>query len=755
MSPKKKKSNKSSSDEQSSVGKYVPGAVYVDDPSNRGENFPPLARANQAGVRPQQSATPDATQSLSSAPVQPRVPLKQVATLPRSSSMRQQPHRQQQGSSSSTSVWGSQRQQPHRQQQGSSSSTSVWGSQRQPQPPQQQAASSGPPVPLAPQLGLVLRQAQADTAVTHGTSAAQSSVASTAAVPKQNFKSIPMASYDTTSMAKHYPPGKFTSTIRSTSTHRSRQAPRRDHSRRCRTRVCVSPHGTLHLIKLILCRNNGQKAARSDVRSLEDKVIANISRNYTKDETKLPLRPAFGKKGKAINLLANYVEITTPSGGASDVLRTYDVQFVKYHDNTVSGQPAGRKLRRFVELLIKDHFGQHEHVIATDYSRTLVTHAELQLREDATYKVQYKDDQGSLFPRFDATFTVKAKHPLQYSDLLAYLSAEKTDQKVATYAKEPIVQALNIVLGFHPKTDTTATFSIGANKHFGFAPQTLQAHGLGEGLEALRGYFVSVRLATLRPLLNIQVKYAACLHHGPLVHLMNDLGLGNLPRLHRQLSKVRVEVTYSAEYSTPATPIPRFRTIYGLAKPHAWKDLDHPPIIRKEYGSPHDVDFYNDETKSYISVATFFKHACTVVYGNQTRSKLNGGQSEEMLKFSLQTPAYNASVITSFGLQAMGITPTANKTLADFGIGVGKSLVPAPGRVLSAPVLGYHDRQSARPREKPRLRDITPRNGSWNLSYVKFIDAKPMKKCGVIVVVDEGVPDPQDLGTFRWRIGDC
>lgn len=57
--------------------------------------------------------------------------------------------------------------------------------------------------------------------------------------------------------------------------------------------------------------------------------------------------------------------------------------------------------------------------------------------------------------------------------------------------------------------------SVGANKHFSLEPNGMEKASLGNGLEVLRGFFISVRAATARVLLNVQVKYMACFKDVP------------------------------------------------------------------------------------------------------------------------------------------------------------------------------------------------------------------------------------------------
>jgi hypothetical protein len=63
-----------------------------------------------------------------------------------------------------------------------------------------------------------------------------------------------------------------------------------------------------------------------------------------------------------------------------------------------------------------------------------------------------------------------------------------------------ILQAMNFVLGYRPKTDLSIA-SVGANRHFMLHLD--ERYDLGAGLEVLQGFFISVRAATARLIVNV------------------------------------------------------------------------------------------------------------------------------------------------------------------------------------------------------------------------------------------------------------
>ena len=55
-------------------------------------------------------------------------------------------------------------------------------------------------------------------------------------------------------------------------------------------------------------------------------------------------------------------------------------------------------------------------------------------------------------------------------------------------SKPEVLQALNIVVGYYPKT-SEETIPLGSNKHFNIDPSSVERFDLGAGLEVLMGFF--------------------------------------------------------------------------------------------------------------------------------------------------------------------------------------------------------------------------------------------------------------------------
>jgi len=92
---------------------------------------------------------------------------------------------------------------------------------------------------------------------------------------------------------------------------------------------------------------------------------------------------------------------------------------------------------------------------------------------------------------------------------------------------------------------------------------------LGGAIYAWRGFFMSVRMATSRVLLNVQPKSAALYEHEPLNYVYARFKKENGPKLiklHKFLSKVKVVVTHLPVKKNKANQvIPRVKTISGVS----------------------------------------------------------------------------------------------------------------------------------------------------------------------------------------------
>ncbi|PYH42413.1 putative RNA interference and gene silencing protein (Qde2) [Aspergillus saccharolyticus JOP 1030-1] len=525
---------------------------------------------------------------------------------------------------------------------------------------------------------------------------------------------------------------------------------------------------------------DGDLSQNSQVQPKEDATMTALAK-VKRAGVPYPTRPAFGTQGRAVTLFANYLQLKS----VAKTLHRYQVDIL---EDKATKKPTGKKAQQVVRLLITDHFAHLGHGIVTDFKSTLLSRDKLleEVDDARVYEVSYRDegeDETSSEPANpqDQTKIKIYKVKCQYtgsidpSELLNYLTSADA---AGMFDKKPeILQAMNILLGSQPKVNPTVR-SVGANRHFSIDPQDKETFYLGAGLEALRGYFVSVRAATTRLLVNVQVKYIACYQEGSLTDLMaefqgprgfqKDL---NYSPLQRFLKGLRVQVTHIQRKNKKGDVIPRIKQIQGLATKNDGGQELHKPRVSKLGAGPRDVEFWLEDkgqqppprkeqattSKSkgkkparagpappgrYISVAAFFAEhynhvnlnpdmpvvnvgsvakpvylpveVCMVEPGQQAKSKLSPFQTSQMLKFAVKPPGFNAQSIVEKGTRLLALGATANAALTEFGVQVGTQLVTVPGRVLTAPRVLYKDANSN------REKNIQTLGGSWNMKSIKF-----------------------------------
>ncbi|RDW81679.1 putative RNA interference and gene silencing protein (Qde2) [Aspergillus mulundensis] len=477
-----------------------------------------------------------------------------------------------------------------------------------------------------------------------------------------------------------------------------------------------------------------------------------------------PERPGYGTQGRSVQLFANYFE-----------LKSVGKSLFRYHIDIDGGprKPPGRKAKQIISLFLDDHFPQFRRSIVTDYKSNMISHVKIMEQDQVPvkYTVTYRGEKEDGPRENPETYRVTCQFTgrVDPAELLNYLTSSNAANML--HEKAEILQALNIVFGHHPKSSNSIA-SVGANKHFAIQDAVTEKFNLGAGLEALRGYFVSVRAATARLLVNVQVKYVACYQEGPLGHVIREYQYDNgrgVPALKKLLDKLRVRVTHIKRTNKKGEDIPRIKTILGVATPNDGKSLEKPPRVNCLGAGPNDVSFFLDAPEqgkkskniagpkpsgSYITVAEFFKRnyniqvdfnmpvvnvgsiakpsylpveVCQVVSGQPAKTKLSSKQTRQMLNFAVRSPAQNARSIVTNGTKTLGLGDHANPTLMDFGIQTSSSLITVPGRVLPSPNVYYKD-------EKSKDKQITPMYGSWNMKSIRFSTSSNLQKWACILI---------------------
>lgn len=279
----------------------------------------------------------------------------------------------------------------------------------------------------------------------------------------------------------------------------------------------------------------------------------------------LPRRPAFGTRGKAVTLWTNYFELIPPP---NLLLYRYDVKIWQPTKKGPTLLQGGKKLGQVFRLLLDlPQFQKHRNDIVTDFKAFLISRVKLEggNAEPWEFQIKYRAE-GEDEPAPKATeykTIVTPAGSVTVSDLTEYLTSTNAG---AVLDKQPIVTALNIFLGHYVKKSPNYT-TIGGNRSFPVHPTQEQVYDLGAGLRAIRGFFSSVRTATSRILVNINITHAAFYAS---IELVQSIGLfraahGPSPfSLQIFLKRLRVRVTHlKPKINMAGESHPRVKTIYG------------------------------------------------------------------------------------------------------------------------------------------------------------------------------------------------
>ncbi|KAI1429223.1 RNA interference and gene silencing protein [Xylaria sp. FL1777] len=508
----------------------------------------------------------------------------------------------------------------------------------------------------------------------------------------------------------------------------------------------------------IFSQDHGQRPGPDkEVERIENKSAVEVKKKPTSENN--PQRPGYGVRGMEVILWTNHFNLYSNN----------DLELYRYSVDIMAGSkgrtPVGKKAKRIVQLLLEEHFLPSKHNIATDFRSNMISRDELDVKEDE-YIITYRSEEEDA-PAPNATqyrIRIQFTGSLTLSELINHLTS--TQAGLMFGSKDEIIQALNIVLGHNPKAEPSVA-TIAANRHFRMNATAQDRMSLGAGLQVIRGFFMSVRAATARILVNVQVKNMAFYEEGPLDKIMMAYTSDNGPNkigLLNFVKRLSVDVTHITRTNKRGQRIPRIKTIQGFATKDDGRHLTHPPIVPQFGAGAKDVQFFLDaaggasssqpvpgagkkgkkgakpspassSAGSYISIFDFFKQryniviqgptlpvvnvgtkenpsylpavVCHVRPGQPAGTKLSPSQAQQMIRFAVRRPTKNAQSIATSG-QLLGLEPT-NATLNAFDINVPPKLITVPGRVLDAPVVKYSGSGM-----------VMPRFGSWDLRSVQF-----------------------------------
>jgi eukaryotic translation initiation factor 2C len=265
------------------------------------------------------------------------------------------------------------------------------------------------------------------------------------------------------------------------------------------------------------------------------------------------------------------------------------------YDLSVKPVATGRKLTQIIRLLLQSSELQPtKEDVVTDFKSTLLS---LKKLDDQTVQIKYRGEGEDEPSDKAAQYEVQLKYTntLPAAELVQYLTstspAAQYDQKL------PMIQAFNIFLNHYSKSADNRA-AIGSSKTFAIDDRSA-TWDLTGCLTAVRGYFASVRAATARVLVNVNVSHGAFYQAGPLDQLMVGFGGGKSYKLESFLKKLRVRTTHlKSRTNKSGVVIIRPKAILGFATKNDGSGLAHPPRVTEYGAGPKHVEFWLEERSS-------------------------------------------------------------------------------------------------------------------------------------------------------------
>ncbi|KAG8798792.1 hypothetical protein FRC16_006546 [Serendipita sp. 398] len=274
---------------------------------------------------------------------------------------------------------------------------------------------------------------------------------------------------------------------------------------------------------------------------------------------------------------------------------------------------------------------------------------------------------------------------------------------------------------------------VGRNRHF-FGPPV---QSIGNGVEAWRGYYASVRPAWNTMMVNINVCMTAFVESknlGTAIAQFMQGSYGAVPTLSRMFQKSNLKVkTLHLGYRKPV------RAILGKTpdqQTFECKEMGGTVTVaeyfRKKYPNnpieyPHLplVDIGTSEKPNYIPA-----ELCQIIRAIPFRGKLDDRQTSDMLRVACQSPRVNSNLIRGEGFDKLNLI-SPHETMKHFGITIDRQMTVIPARVLPPPGINY---AAGKP---PRVND-----GSWNILDVKFHRHGQLGVLTMLIVREESRPGP-------------
>ncbi|PKC13872.1 Piwi-domain-containing protein [Rhizophagus irregularis] len=402
--------------------------------------------------------------------------------------------------------------------------------------------------------------------------------------------------------------------------------------------------------------------------------------------TEFVKRPALGRLGRPIRIRTNYFEITNLP--ASNI----------HHYDIVISPEVPPTLNRKIFQIAENSFSGIRAVF--DGHRNVYTIRPLDVH---TLDVTLPEDNTIRRPPRIFRIRIKKVNEIHMEEINRFLNGRGSiSSNILTG-----IMALNILIRHVPSTTLNSVGRIFYTNQ--------DSRPLSGGVEALQGYFQSIRPTPKKLMINVDLHATAFYESDSLVQLvvkiLNKRSADDLRRIHdRDRTKLEKCLKNLKIYAThDENALNRRFRIFKVTNTSASN------TIFDDNGNQTDVASYFQRTYNIQLLYPFFPcivirsgtylpmEVCNVVEGQRYMRKLNERQTANMSKLTCP-PQSHASKINQ-GIQILNYQQ--NQYMQQFDFRVSNEMAITQARILPAPKLQYH------PTSRESI--FTPRNGLWNL----------------------------------------
>ncbi|KAJ3404441.1 argonaute 1, partial [Chytridiales sp. JEL 0842] len=291
--------------------------------------------------------------------------------------------------------------------------------------------------------------------------------------------------------------------------------------------------------------------------------------------------------------------------------------------------------------------------------------------------------------------------------------------------------------------------------------------GLTGGLEAWKGFKLSVRPTRNRALLNINSTASAFFKSGPVIEVIAEIlkipvaQLANLQwtARHRQtitaaFKSVKVQVNYRGQMkrsyrfikvmdTTAASTTFQMERDGNVEEISVEKYIQQTYNIRLQYPNAPIFWVGPRSKNTYVPFELLYlppRQSCT--------RKLNPDQTANMITFTAEKPAVKLAGIEKglkdlVGTEEMGGQgEVVNEYLEEFGMSIGGESLGVTGRFLPHPNVLYNTKSP-----QPKLKPDEVKSGSWNLMHRQMVQGATLKSWAIVNFAAQ-MTRPDDVKNF-------